>query len=270
MALTPKDAKMFVRQDMRYGHDDSTLWPLQYSHTFCHLGAIRRQPTTEIGRLALGIMFWNPERGDFISPESGMTITRGLGKLRHRLCSKLADAAKILLEECCQYAETVPQVVPVFPLLEQTLKLALERLQSVPSTYQQMVLEVTTVQRTYLELKGLLEYMTVYKPRMLDPASETGHPDDCVGVFTSDPMIAQLFNIARLPYWLIHPLSGFTRENILRVIEPLKMSWALELEAAEGFPSVPAGANTDEKCYTRAEGFRIWANRTIRHHLNRS
>ncbi|KAJ7030928.1 hypothetical protein C8F04DRAFT_1263418 [Mycena alexandri] len=108
-------------------------------------------------------MFWNPQREDFISPESGMTITRGLGKLRHRQCSRLADAVKILLEECRNYTETIPAVARVFSMLEQSLKLGLERLQSVPSTYQRMVLEVTIVQRTYLELKGLLEYMTIYK-----------------------------------------------------------------------------------------------------------
>ncbi|KAJ7016227.1 hypothetical protein C8F04DRAFT_1202826, partial [Mycena alexandri] len=247
IAPSARDSKLFVRKDMRYGPDDPTLWPQQYSPTFCHLGAIRRRPTTEIGLLALGIMFWNPQREDFISPESGMTITRGLGKLRHRQCSRLADAVKILLEECRNYTETIPAVARVFSMLEQSLKLGLERLQSVPSTYQRMVLEVTIVQRTYLELKGLLEYMTIYKPRMENPASESGYPEDCVGVFTSDPMVAQLFNVARLPYWLIRPLSSFTRENILRVIEPLEVFLAVEVEAAEGFPSFPTGASTDEK-----------------------
>ncbi|KAJ7690602.1 hypothetical protein B0H16DRAFT_1856462 [Mycena metata] len=244
------DSKLFVRQDMRYGPDDPTLWPQKYSHTFCHLGAIPRQPTTEIGRLALGMMFWNPEREDFISPESGKTITRGLGKLRQRQYSKLAGAAEILLEECRKYAETARDVVQVFPLLQQTLKLGLERLQSVPSTYQRMVLEVTNLQRTYLELKGLLDYVTIYKPRMDNPASEGGHPEDCVGIFTDDPVIAQLFNIALLPCWLIRPLAAFTWENILRVVEPLEMVGVVVLEAADGYPSVPVGANIDKKMYS--------------------
>ncbi|KAJ7748451.1 hypothetical protein B0H14DRAFT_3513819 [Mycena olivaceomarginata] len=97
-----------------------------------------------------------------------------------------------------------------------------------------MVLGVTSLQRGWLELTGLLRYLRIYKPRMEDPTAEGGLPDDCVGVFTSDPTIAQLFRIARLPYFFVRPLNAFKEENILRVVQPLDPTVELVLDAAPG------------------------------------
>ncbi|KAJ7872169.1 hypothetical protein B0H14DRAFT_3439116 [Mycena olivaceomarginata] len=101
-----------------------------------------------------------------------------------------------------------------------------------------MVLGVTSLQRGWLELTGLLRYLRIYKPRMEDPTAEGGLPDDCVGVFTSDPTIAQLFRIARLPYFFVRPLNAFKEENILRVVQPLDPTVELVLDAAPGYSSV--------------------------------
>jgi hypothetical protein len=133
------------------------------------------------------------------------------------------------------------------PQLAQSLRLGLERLRTLPSTYIRVVINVTNVQRCYLELMGMLRYMTMYKPRMEDPTAEPGLPDDCVGVFTSDPIVAQQFRIARLPYWLIRPLSTFLHENILSVVTPQETIGQIELEAAPGYPPVSVGFNLDDR-----------------------
>ncbi|KAJ7848725.1 hypothetical protein B0H14DRAFT_2582860 [Mycena olivaceomarginata] len=110
-----------------------------------------------------------------------------------------------------------------------------------------MVLGVTSLQRGWLELTGLLRYLRIYKPRMEDPTAEGGLPDDCVGVFTSDPTIAQLFRIARLPYFFVRPLNAFKEENILRVVQPLDPTVELVLDAAPGYSSVAVGTDIGQR-----------------------
>lgn len=235
---------------MRYGPDDPTLWPQQYSAHYCHLGAIPRKPPPQQDRAPdIMIMWWNPQPADFVSPQSGLTLTRGFGQLRQDKCYQFQKLVDKLLDECKAYTASLApaKVTPLLPQIAQVVRLALERLRSVPSTYDRMVLGVTGVQRAYLELTGLLRYLSIYKPRMENPDVEAGLPDDCIGVFTSDPAIAQQFHIARLPYWFIRPLSAFNNEIILSVVPLLDPTTTLVLDAAPGYPSVPVGPDHDQR-----------------------
>ncbi|KAJ7815896.1 hypothetical protein B0H14DRAFT_3475802 [Mycena olivaceomarginata] len=175
-------------------------------------------------------MFWNPTRDDFVSADSGKTVTRGLGKLDYEQTRRFSPLVNDLLN-CCK-----------------ALRRGLVRLQTIPATFERMVLGVTNLQRAYLELSGLLRYLTVYRPRMWDPKHVSSVPDDnTIGVFTSDPVVAENFDRARLPYWLIHPLAAFHRENILRVVEPLDAAEWMELEVVEGFPPIRRGSSLQQR-----------------------
>ncbi|KAJ6602119.1 hypothetical protein B0H10DRAFT_2230341 [Mycena sp. CBHHK59/15] len=110
-----------------------------------------------------------------------------------------------------------------------------------------MVLGVTNLQRAYLELRGLLSYMTIYKPCMEDPDTVSALPDGCVGVYTSDPTVAKQFRIACLPYWFIHPMLAFKHKNILSIATPLYPAAELQLEPAVGYPVITIGATTEDK-----------------------
>lgn len=235
---------------MRWGPDDPTLWPHEYSDYFAHFGAIPRRPSTEKDKTRLGIMFWNPDRSDFVSPE-GQTITRGLGKLRGEKVSALSPLVHELIRKCEDYTKSLSSPAQPLPLVAQltdSLRRALERLCSIPATFERMVLGVTNVQRTYLELVGLLRYMTVYKPRIEDPTSQGGLPDaDTVGVFTSNPIVAENFHRARLPFWYIRPLRAFSGENILRVVQPLGPAEWMELEVVAGFSPIIVGPTLQER-----------------------
>ncbi|KAJ6607489.1 hypothetical protein B0H10DRAFT_2227793 [Mycena sp. CBHHK59/15] len=235
---------------MRYGPDDPTLWPQAYSSAFCHLGAIPKKPTSEKKIKEHGIMWWDPTPADFVSLDTGRSIIRGLGKLSTPQFSRLAQPTNTLIEEYKVYAKSIPppgKVISLFPALVQTLSLGLERLQTLPSTYSKMVLGVTNLQRAYLELRGLLSYMTIYKPRMEDPDAVSALPDGCVGVYTSDPTVAQQFRITRLPYWFIRPMLAFKHENILSIATPLDPAAELQLEPAVGYPVITVGATTEDK-----------------------
>ncbi|KAJ7720321.1 hypothetical protein B0H14DRAFT_3520988 [Mycena olivaceomarginata] len=218
---------------------------------FAHFGAIPRRPSTEKGEEKLRIMWWNPERIDFTSPASGQSITRGLGKLSHSKLSALSLLVNELLENCESYSKSVTTSAKPSLLIAQladSLRRGLSRLSSIPATFERMILGVTNVQRVYLELSGLLQYMTVYVPRIEDPTFRGGLPDaDTMGVFTSCPTVAENFHRARLPFWFIRPLSAFSGENIFRVVEPISATPWMELEALESFPPIIVGPTLQER-----------------------
>ncbi|KAF7367234.1 hypothetical protein MSAN_00785200 [Mycena sanguinolenta] len=248
--IDPK--QIVLRRDMRYGHDDPVMWPQLYSDAFCHLAAIPKAPTSAHDRMKLGVMWWNPTPKDFVCPASGLTLTRGLGRLSGHRFLELRKAVNALIEEYERYLQSLPTRTPpttLFPQLVQTLRLSLERL-TIPATYTRMQLSVVAVQREYLELTGLLRYMTKYKPRMdglADPYANPADPDDCLGCFTDDPRVAQIFWKACLPCWFIRPLQAFADENILKVVVPFLATDFLEMHPAEGFSPVPTTDRLEDR-----------------------
>lgn len=237
---------VFLREDMRFGEDDPTLWPQNYSSFFCHLGAIRRKPLDTFRKIA--IMWWDPAPEDFIVPETGLTVTRGLGKLKHTRIAQLAAPIETFLE---QYQTARPQLTKVQDLLEplvQQVRLGLEHIQILPSTFNQMVVGVTALQRMFLEAEALVRYMTEFKPRMVDLGTKSPPPaEHCVGVFTIDPAIAQQFSAAGLPYWLLRPTWTFTTENILEVVAPRLPADYLMLDPAPDATHFSTKPDTDSK-----------------------
>ncbi|KAJ7159807.1 hypothetical protein C8R43DRAFT_993620 [Mycena crocata] len=246
--LPTSSGKLSIRTDMRFGPDDPTLWPHIFSHEFCHFGAIPRRSQAD------ALMWWNPQPSDFVCPQSGKTLTRGLGKLSQRRFSGLASLVHGALGRYKAYTESTSPPAKIMPWLNgyvQSLRLGLDRLQSLPSTYSRMVLGVTTLQRSYLELTAFLDYMIVYKPRMEDPNTAIeGPPDERLGVFTFDGEIAQKLYMAKLPYWYIRPLALFTEgTNILQIVVPTESTRSFELEAAPGYPPVDVGPKFEDRMY---------------------
>lgn len=138
-------------------------------------------------------------------------------------------------------------VSALFPLLIQQMQLIRDRLQSLPSTYDKMVVGVTQLQRHVLELYGLLRYMKIYQRRMNNPDSAPTLVDKCVGAFTSDPNVAQQFRAAGLPYWLLRPTCTFTVENILEAVVPVDPATELQLDPAPDSRAIKTGTSTCDK-----------------------
>ncbi|KAF7330154.1 hypothetical protein MSAN_02465400 [Mycena sanguinolenta] len=233
--IDPK--QIVLRRDMRYGHDDPVLWPQLYSDAFCHLAAIPKAPTSAYDRAKIGVMWWNPTPKDFtqLSPFVGIMPSRKCALRRIWAVSTIPSFAH--------------PAYPTLPQLVQTLRLSLERL-TIPATYTRMQLGVVAVQREYRELTGLLRYMTKYKPRMdglSDPDANPANPDDCLGCFTDDPRVAQIFWKACLPCWFIRPLQAFANENILKIVVPFVATDFLEMVPADGFPPVPTTDRLEDR-----------------------
>lgn len=137
------------------------------------------------------------------------------------------------------------------PVLANGLNHVFMRVKFLPLSQRQMEHSVTLLQRQYLELTAVLDYLTVYKPRMdgmAPPATEVAWT---VGVFTSSYVIAQEFFKAGLPFWLVRPvaaLSSGTSDDIVEAMIPDSLDVCL-YEANPRYPTIFTGSARDQRKY---------------------
>ncbi|KAJ7085634.1 hypothetical protein C8R43DRAFT_909189 [Mycena crocata] len=235
--------KLYLRSDMRYGTDDPTLWPQQFTERYCHFAAIAK----EGARRNLTSMWWDPSRADFVV---GSAVTRGLGRLRYSRLIALLNPVEDLFAQVKDLDRTATSS-PLFGPLLQTIRIWSEQLRTLPTTYDRMVFMVTSFQRAVLELDALYHYTAIYKPRMENNLTSPPEGVDippCVGAFTASPIFAQKLWAARLPFWFLRPSYVFDAENILAVV-PLKAPMEIHSQATgDGVPRVLySGNSTSEK-----------------------
>ncbi|KAJ7922742.1 hypothetical protein B0H13DRAFT_2317214 [Mycena leptocephala] len=248
-ALPPmSEHDVVLCKDLRYGLDDPTSWLQMYSETYCHLGAIRTKagnPTES------AILWWEPSRADFVVSQDNRILAVSLGRLESgRLASFGGLVKEINLDYAAYAAQTSKDKIPV-PLsqLVLSMRLCLERLESLPWTYEHMVQAVRSLQRTCLEVVAFVDYMSLYKPFMENPSLHPGRASTCLmGVYTSNPKIAQQFHLVGIPYWYIRQAIQFSKENILEIVA-LRPPSEVELEPHLLYNSVvcKTGQNTDAK-----------------------
>jgi hypothetical protein len=247
--------EVFLRSDYRYGPDDPTLWPQPYLIQYPHLGAIPRRP--EDPKHPLSIMWWNPTRDDFKPLQND--FMEGLGQLSLSNVWKFEDKMKETEEKITEYCKTTSSPNRLLLLLAKSMRHALFRLRSLKSAFGQMRFGVTEFQRYYLEIYALIDYLQIYKPRMDGAQPAATAVANCIGAFTNVPRVAQEFQTAGLPVWLIHSWkTGPFPYNVLQVVTPQDPVDSLCISQHDPpFPVIFRGfMNTPEKhdsihCYSR-------------------
>jgi hypothetical protein len=214
------DRKVTMRSDSLYGDDDPILWPQPYNAFNCHHGAIP-SPKSLSAHL---IIWWEPTHKDFIPLRDSASPIRGLGKLADSKLGELKSSVSVLLSRVQAFManpskfRAPPSLGPMVKMIEH----GLVRLGSVWTNFRQMAFGVRDVQRCWLDLMAMLDYMEVYKPRMDSAWLAVGSPPvkvaDTVGVFTTDIRVAQDFFRAGLPFWLTRPASDLGQTNILAAV----------------------------------------------------
>lgn len=240
--------RVFLRSDMRYGADDPTLWPQQFTPKFCHMPAMAQKGT----RPELEIMWWNPSPDDF---QVGSAVTRGLGRLKYSLLGQFLPPINEIVARCQRLRAKSPHLTTsLFGELIQHILMWMEQLQTLPTTFPKMVFAITSLQRAYLELDALYDYMTIYKDRMnnylASPGALTTPVAQCVGAFTTVPTVAQMLWAARLPFWFLRPVEVFDAENIWRVVPLRDPEFGLpdpDAHAAGAPPVLYTGNSTEDK-----------------------
>ncbi|KAJ7920222.1 hypothetical protein B0H13DRAFT_2425711 [Mycena leptocephala] len=234
---------LFLRSDMRYGTDDPTLWPQQWTARYCHFPAIAKKGS----RPELEVMWRDPTQSDFVA---GSAVTRGLECLHSSILGKLLIPINALVERCKELRCTSPALItPLFSELINGILLWTEQLETLPSTYSKMVFAVVSLQRAVLELDALYNYTTIHKPRMdnyMNAPPAIIPVAQCVGAFTTVPIVAQQLSAARLPFWFLRPSYVFDAEDILAVV-PLQEPSFYDECGEDGPPIVYSGNSTSEK-----------------------
>ncbi|KAJ6608363.1 hypothetical protein B0H10DRAFT_2302872 [Mycena sp. CBHHK59/15] len=209
---------VFLRSDMRYGTDDPTLWPQQWTSHYPHMPLI----STKGSRPELDVMWWNPSLADFV-------------------------VGSALVARCKELRRTSPALaIPLFGELIQHITMWLEQLQTLPTTYHKMVFALSSLQRAFLELDALYNYMTIYQARMnnyMTPVPPETSVAKCVGAFTT-------LWAAKVPFWFLRPVEVFDEENILKVVPLWEPSFGLPDPDAHGASAPPvlySGSSTVEK-----------------------
>lgn len=212
--------EVHLRADFRYGPDDPTLWPQPWIAVHCHLGTIPRKPDDPDDPLS--IMWWDPTRDDFKSLDG--SLVDGLGELSSPKFLSLQAMVRNLESRLDDYKKTSQKPNELLLVLVKAMQDACTRLGSLKTTFSEMRFGVTEFQRYYLEVRGCLDYLEIYKPRLdgQKPAADT--VANCVGAFTNVARVVQDFHTAGLPVWFLRPSKIWdspVKCNILEVVTPL-------------------------------------------------
>jgi hypothetical protein len=248
------DRHVKLRADSRYGDDDPTQWTQPYIAYHCHFAAIPRPNTLEDHQ----IIWWIPIIGDFsCSPRNGPVA--GLGKLCHPRYYELRTSVIFLIDRAKKYQEsTLPgrnsaHIQPSVKWLQQVL----DQLLYVQMSFRHMVFVIRDLQRVWLHVWAVLDYMEIYKPRMDGHAPPRGgYVANTIGTFTISIRVAQDMFLAGLPCWLIRQASTFEDQKIFSIGEIFHPKDYIVLEPHKfNYPVIFKGPATDIEKYRLIETF---------------
>jgi hypothetical protein len=226
------ETQVYLRADLRYGTDDATLWPQPFLGKYPYLSVIPRASDMEPGS-ARSLMWWQPTRENFRQSESA--LVDGVGMLGGEEVDRLVVEVRTLNAKVKTYREKKElEGSAVVDSGIVTLMHTLARFEHCSGTMEEKCLELSELQRSYLELVSMMDYYTV---RMKRIAQCTTAPKDMekfrkvVGCFTNQPIVAQECYVAGIPVWLIRDyrqlLAGTIRVDA--VVEFTRAKDVLEL-----------------------------------------
>jgi hypothetical protein len=248
-----EDRQVKLRADSRYGDDDPIQWAQPYIALHCHLAAIPR-PNTLRDHL---IIWWTPTIGDFSFPPNSGPVS-GLGKLCQPRVNELRTSFSFLRDRVKKYQQSIPpernslNIQPSVKWLEQVL----DQLYSVQMSFRHIEFVVRDLQRVWLHVWAILDYMEIYKPRMDGHALPGGGVADTIGTFTTSIRVAQDMFLAGLPCWLIRPSDTFVDQKISAIGEIFHPKDYIVLKPHKfNYPVIFKGPATDHQKYRAIETF---------------
>jgi hypothetical protein len=218
-----------------------------------HLAAIPR-PNTLLDHL---IIWWTPAIGDVsCSPRNGPVS--GLWKLCQPRYNELRTSVIFLDDRAKKYQQSTqpernaPIIQPSLKWLQQVL----DQLHSVQMSFRHIEFVVRDLQRVWLHVWAILDYMEIYKPRMDGLALPGDGVADTIGTFTTSIRVAQDMFLAGLPCWLIRSSSTFHDEKIFAIGEIFHPKDYVVLEPHKfNYPVIFKGPAADLEKYRVIETF---------------
>ncbi|TFK59424.1 hypothetical protein BDN72DRAFT_905856 [Pluteus cervinus] len=199
---------VFRRVDGRFGDDDNTQWPQPYLFEAPHFACIPRR----INEAPYDIIWYTPEQTHFTPSRHNPSIGRLDTSHRETLRAVVFE----LRDRAHAYTKRDPKL-DLIRSLRQSLSYGISRVENVPTCFGVMVWAVRAVQRCWLELRGALDYMEIFKPRMdgvLEPYDAHAIPAQTIGAFIYIHEVARSFFTAGLPYWFIEDRNRLADQNV--------------------------------------------------------
>jgi hypothetical protein len=247
------DRQLKLRADSRYGDDDPMQWPQPYDSSHCHLAAIPRPNTL----LEHAIIWWTPTIGDFSCPPLNGPVC-GLGKLCRPRYNELRTSVKFLVDRVAKYQQSIATTkggLAIQPSLK-WLHQVLDQLHSVQMSFRHVQFVVRDLQRVWLHVWAILDYMEIYKPRMDGFTPPGDGAADTIGTFTMSIRVAQDMFLAGLPCWLIRSSAAFEDQKIFEISEIFhpKDYFVLEPHTFD-YPAIFKGPATSPEKYRAIDLF---------------
>lgn len=209
-------AYLRARCDGRFGYEDPFQWPQLYVPLHPWSACIPAKPGIKGQEMA----FWGVTRDDF-KAESHCAFGN-LGRLNNAAFAKLKALQEGLTDRVRRW-EQAGHTGTLVNQYEIAMRLSISRLESIPMTYRDIVLQVAEFQRISLDVIGFLDWRQIYNPRIMNSTNTIPNPvnDRLLGAFTFDPTICQILHLAGVPVWLIRPREAIRpTTNIYNIVQP--------------------------------------------------
>ena len=186
------------------GRYDWSVWLQVFSKTLCHFTCIPRAFDNSPWQ-----SLWLLPAAEEFELETTIGIIGGLGKLKWCIFQEIETTVVTVLRQSNQFIPNHMNSTEVKLAIQlgNTIKLWLNWLQYLTTTFCQMVNNCTTLQHLSLELIGLMSYCETYKPIMMGsvPSPGKGHAHELMGAFVTSLWDAERLHQARIPFWFVHP-----------------------------------------------------------------
>lgn len=221
------DSSLILRTDFYYGAHDFLLWPQPYDEKISHLTIVRKYPNPDVKELDWKM--WEPYDERYFIWSAGDKCVSGYGRLKSVVAEELFASVSRLLEkvknkELLQERGVPPVSMSLVNVSRLNLEFTFSRLKEMPCTREQANRGWVELQRVWRCLDALWEFLTVQRAIMCGFLPEANHTEGplvslYVGTFTHNEWVALQMFVAGIPVWLIRPVSAFTEQNILSVVE---------------------------------------------------
>jgi hypothetical protein len=156
----------------------------------------------------------------------------------------MKDRVEVIKKKCSVSNPLDPRIADA----DTNLQRAMDRLQAIAMTYREVIFSIRLVQRLWLELWALLDYLEIYEPRMKGHSTPGIDVADTIGCFVWDVRAAEMLYAAGIPYWYIRELGTFDTENILALTQMVQPHEVVELDDfTPAFPRIYEGDSNSNR-----------------------
>lgn len=223
------DRKVYRRKDLRYGPDDPLQWPQLFVPEMPHLAAIPSRVTDP--KNPLSIMWMVPTLDDFRLARTALLC--GLGHLDDDLYNEFHTQIKAIRR--LALVERDGKILPQCVYLADLLDTILFRLGRLATTFERVLLNVAALQRVFLELRAMVDYLDCYQARMNGQADAGDIPTaKTIGAFTTDGNSCEMLFKARLPVWFVRPYTEIRNARVRKVVEVVSPDQTIALDSFPG------------------------------------